>query len=79
MKDSPYRAASPPPPDPYRTASPPPPDPYLVAWAELSYAEAATALGTTTSAVKSRLHRIRVRMRHELGDQYPVDEENDDE
>jgi RNA polymerase sigma-70 factor (ECF subfamily) len=51
----------------------------LVAWAELSYAEAATALGTTISAVKSRLHRIRVRMRHELGDEYPVNEENDDE
>jgi RNA polymerase sigma factor (sigma-70 family) len=51
----------------------------LVAWAELSYAEAATALGTTISAVKSRLHRIRVRMRHELGDEYPVSEENDDE
>ena len=51
----------------------------LVAWAELSYAEAATALGTTISAVKSRLHRIRVRMRHELADEYPVSEENDDE
>jgi len=51
----------------------------LVAWAELSYAEAATALGTTISAVKSRLHRIRVRMRHELGDEYAVNEENDDE
>jgi RNA polymerase sigma factor (sigma-70 family) len=51
----------------------------LVAWAELSYAEAATALGTTTSAVKARLHRIRVRMRQELGDDYPVNEEKDDE
>jgi RNA polymerase sigma factor (sigma-70 family) len=51
----------------------------LVAWAELSYAEAAAALGTTTSAVKARLHRIRVRMRQELGDDYPVNEENHDE
>jgi RNA polymerase sigma factor (sigma-70 family) len=51
----------------------------LFAWAELSYAEAATALGTTTSAVKARLHRIRVRMRQELGDSNPMNEENDDE
>ena len=51
----------------------------LIAWAELSYAEAATALSTTTSAVKARLHRIRVRMRQELGDDYPFNEEKDDE
>jgi RNA polymerase sigma-70 factor (ECF subfamily) len=51
----------------------------LFAWAELSYAEAATALGTTTSAVKARLHRIRVRMRRELGGTNPMNEENDDE
>jgi RNA polymerase sigma-70 factor (ECF subfamily) len=51
----------------------------LVAWAELSYAEAATALGTTTSAVKARLHRIRVRMRQQLGGSNPMNEENDDE
>jgi RNA polymerase sigma factor (sigma-70 family) len=51
----------------------------LFAWAELTYAEAATALGTTTSAVKARLHRIRVRMRRELGDDNPMNEENDDE
>jgi RNA polymerase sigma factor (sigma-70 family) len=50
----------------------------LVAWAELSYAEAATALGTTTSAVKARLHRIRVRMRRELGGSNPMNEENED-
>jgi RNA polymerase sigma factor (sigma-70 family) len=50
----------------------------LVAWAELSYAEAATALGTTTSAVKARLHRIRVRMRRELGGSNPMNEENGD-
>jgi len=51
----------------------------LIAWVELSYAEAATALSTTTSAVKARLHRIRVRMRQELGDDYPFNEEKDDE
>jgi RNA polymerase sigma-70 factor (ECF subfamily) len=51
----------------------------LVAWAELSYAEAAAALGTTTSAVKARLYRIRVRMRRELGGANPMNEENDDE
>jgi RNA polymerase sigma factor (sigma-70 family) len=49
----------------------------LVAWAELSYAEAAAALGTTTSAVKARLHRIRVRMRQELGGSNPMDKGND--
>ena len=51
----------------------------LIAWAELSYAEAAAALGTTTSAVKARLHRIRVRLRQELGGSNPMYEENDDE
>jgi RNA polymerase sigma factor (sigma-70 family) len=49
----------------------------LIAWAELSQAEAAAALGTTTSAVKARLHRIRVRMRQELGSGNPMHEEND--
>jgi RNA polymerase sigma factor (sigma-70 family) len=51
----------------------------LVAWAELSYAEAAAALGTTVSAVKARLHRIRVRMRQELGGSNPMHEEIEDE
>ena len=51
----------------------------LVAWAELSYAEAAAALGTTASAVKARLHRIRVRMRQELGGSNPMNQENHDE
>jgi len=54
----------------------------LIAWAELSYAEAAAALGTTSSAVKARLHRIRVRMRQQLGGSNPMndpmDEENSD-
>lgn len=31
----------------------------LIAWAELSYEEAAEALGLTVSALRSRLHRIR--------------------
>lgn len=51
----------------------------LFAWAELSYAEAAAALGTTSSAVKARLHRIRVRMRRELGGSNPMDEGTADE
>jgi RNA polymerase sigma factor (sigma-70 family) len=51
----------------------------LIAWAELSYAEAATALGATTSAVKARLHRIRVRMRQQLGGNNPMNEEDDDD
>jgi RNA polymerase sigma factor (sigma-70 family) len=51
----------------------------LIAWAELSYAEVATALGTTASAVKSRLHRIRVKLRQELGGSNPMNEENDND
>lgn len=47
----------------------------LVAWAGLSYAEAARALGITESAVKSRLHRIRTRIREALGGVNPMDEE----
>jgi RNA polymerase sigma factor (sigma-70 family) len=50
----------------------------LIAWAELSYAEAATALSTTTSAIKARLHRIRVRIRQELGGSNLMNEENND-
>jgi RNA polymerase sigma factor (sigma-70 family) len=49
----------------------------LIAWGELSHAEAAAALGTTASAVKARLHRIRVRMRKQLGGRNPMNEEND--
>jgi RNA polymerase sigma-70 factor (ECF subfamily) len=47
----------------------------LVAWAGLSYEEAATALGITASAVKSRLNRIRVRTRTALGGSNPMNEE----
>jgi RNA polymerase sigma factor (sigma-70 family) len=39
----------------------------LVAWAGLTYQESAQALGVSVSAVKSRLHRIRVRSRAALG------------
>lgn len=47
----------------------------LVAWAGLSYAESAQALGITEGAVKSRLHRIRTRTREALGGANPMDEE----
>ena len=44
----------------------------LVAWAGLSYAEAAQALGLTTGAVRSRLHRIRTKTRAALGGADPT-------
>jgi RNA polymerase sigma factor (sigma-70 family) len=44
----------------------------LVAWAGLSYEESAQALGLTVSAVKSRLHRIRIRTRQALGGANPA-------
>jgi RNA polymerase sigma-70 factor (ECF subfamily) len=47
----------------------------LVAWAGLSYDEAAAVVETTVSAVKARLHRIRVRTRKELGGTNPMNEE----
>jgi RNA polymerase sigma factor (sigma-70 family) len=51
----------------------------LVAWAGLSYEEAARALDLTVSAVRSRLHRIRVKTRTALGGADPTQliEEND--
>jgi RNA polymerase sigma-70 factor (ECF subfamily) len=51
----------------------------LVAWAGLTYEEAAQALGLTVSAVRSRLHRIRVKARAALGGADPTEliEEND--
>jgi RNA polymerase sigma-70 factor (ECF subfamily) len=54
----------------------------LVAWADLTYAEAAQALGLTVSAVRSRLNRIRVKARKELGGANPalgVEQARDDE
>lgn len=44
----------------------------LIAWAELSYAQAAEALGISVSAVRSRLNRIRVRVRKALGGTNPA-------
>ena len=46
----------------------------LVAWAGLSYEESAQALGMTVSAVKSRLHRIRIKTRRALGGANPARE-----
>ena len=39
----------------------------LVAWAELSYEQAAQALGIPLGTVRSRLHRIRVKLRRVAG------------
>jgi len=39
----------------------------LVAWAELTYEQAAQALGIPTGTVRSRLHRIRRKLRRALG------------
>jgi RNA polymerase sigma factor (sigma-70 family) len=39
----------------------------MVAWADLSYAEVATALGIPVGTVRSRLHRARARIRAALG------------
>jgi RNA polymerase sigma factor (sigma-70 family) len=44
----------------------------LVAWTDLTYEESAQALGVSTSAVKSRLHRIRARTRQALGGTNPA-------
>jgi RNA polymerase sigma factor (sigma-70 family) len=44
----------------------------LIAWADLSYAQAAEALGLSVSAVRSRLNRIRVRLRKALGGANPA-------
>lgn len=44
----------------------------LIAWADLTYAEAAQALGLTISAVRSRLNRIRVKARKALGGANPA-------
>src|ERR1700753_157519 len=44
----------------------------LIAWAGLSYEESAQALGISTSAVRSRLNRIRTKTRKELGGATPA-------
>ena len=52
----------------------------LVAWAGLTYEEAASAMDLSVGAVRSRLHRVRVRTRSALGGVNPAgrqDWEND--
>lgn len=44
----------------------------MIAWADLSYAEVATALGIPVGTVRSRLHRARGRIRAALGGQDPT-------
>ncbi|MFI6600367.1 RNA polymerase sigma factor [Nonomuraea sp. NPDC050536] len=39
----------------------------LVAWADLTYEDAAVALGVPVGTVRSRLHRLRVKVRRALG------------
>lgn len=39
----------------------------LVAWAELSYEQAAEALGIPVGTVRSRLHRVRAKIRRSIG------------
>jgi RNA polymerase sigma factor (sigma-70 family) len=49
----------------------------LIAWTELSYAEAAEALGLPVSTVRSRLNRLRTRVRKALGGTNPADLEEE--
>ncbi len=44
----------------------------LIAWADLSYAEVATALGIPVGTVRSRLNRARIRVRAALGGNDPT-------
>ena len=48
----------------------------LVAWAELSYEQAGQALGIPLGTVRSRLHRIRVKLRRAAGLNLPATSEN---
>lgn len=50
----------------------------LIAWADLTYAEAGEALGVPLGTVRSRLHRIRRKIRREFGEVDPtrLEEEN---
>ncbi|WP_345350361.1 RNA polymerase sigma factor, partial [Actinoallomurus liliacearum] len=44
----------------------------LIAWADLTYEEAAEALGVPVGTVRSRLHRARQKARKVLGDTDPL-------
>ena len=44
----------------------------LVAWGDLSYEEAATALGVPVGTVRSRVSRARGKLRRTLGDTNPA-------
>ncbi|MFC4535227.1 RNA polymerase sigma factor [Sphaerisporangium dianthi] len=44
----------------------------LVAWADLSYEDVAAALGIPPGTVRSRLHRVRVKLRRALGGSDPL-------
>ena len=44
----------------------------MIAWADLSYAEVATALRIPVGTVRSRLHRARTRVRVALGGYDPT-------
>ncbi|MEU8305154.1 RNA polymerase sigma factor [Actinomadura sp. NPDC048955] len=46
----------------------------LIAWAELSYDEAAQALGVPIGTIKSRLHRIRKKLHRAFGGTDPLQE-----
>ncbi|MEV4113404.1 RNA polymerase sigma factor [Nonomuraea sp. NPDC049695] len=46
----------------------------LVAWSDMTYEEAARALGIPTGTVKSRLNRARNKVRHALGGVNPLKE-----
>src|SRR5262245_19327904 len=50
----------------------------LVAWGDLSYEEAATALGIALGTVRSRLHRARRKVRAALGDTDPSNDMEDE-
>ncbi|MEU4234934.1 RNA polymerase sigma factor [Nonomuraea sp. NPDC026600] len=50
----------------------------LVAWADLTYEDAALALGVPVGTVRSRLHRLRVKVRRALGGIDPFAEEPQD-
>lgn len=51
----------------------------LIAWADLTYSEAALALGIPVGTVRSRLSRIRVKTRAALGGTNPLRHEQEDD